>query len=139
MSVLDKLTITIKTSNIDGAGTDADIFLVTSIRNNPVSPGTSLRLPDLPGNENERGESTVYTIDAPRRDMTPEKLCAFTLINGMNGNAPGWHVDRVSIEGADSNGKNWLLVDHELRRWLDTKEVSGPAAPLNLLTPWKPI
>ncbi len=135
---LVRFKIEVHTGNVDKAGTDADIFLVFTVRNGPVSNGVCVKLPDLKGNENEKNSTANYEIPSPRPDITTDSLVGLTLVNGMNGNDPGWFVDTVSIKGYTAANIEYCVVDAGSPgqdRWLDTKEKAGPAAPLTMRSP----
>jgi hypothetical protein len=96
-------------------------------------------MPDLPGNENEQGKSVTYRVNAPP-GVTNENLVGLTLVNGMNGNKPGWFVHSVEITGFTPAGSDFCIVRMlDLNRWLDTGEHKlpddGPARPLLMRTP----
>ena len=128
--------VEVATSNLDGAGTDADIYFLIAWRNAAEARGSSLRLPNQPGNDNEAGASVLYQFNAylPIADL--DQIVSLALVNGMNNNRPGWHVRRVEVDAVMDNNEAWNLVDTEIDRWLDTKAETGPAVVLPLKVPF---
>lgn len=133
-STFRRFNVDITTSDRENAGTDASIYLVFSIKGAPRSSGAVVKLPHK-GGDDERGKSTRCSIDAPP-GVTLDNLVGLTLVNGMNGDRPGWHVAEVTIKGYTEQGSEyWVVQSQRLDRWLDTKEPAGPAAALELFTP----
>ncbi len=106
--------VTIRTSDIGGAGTDADVFLTVFGTQTPdgVKAPTDL---DGSGNVFESGDTDTFkvTFNVPIGEL--EKI---TLSHDDSGPGSGWHVRDVKIK--DPN--NGETVTFEFNRWLATDE-----------------
>ena len=131
MSKVKAVRVDIKTSDIKYAGTDSNIYLLIGWK----TGGVTVRLPDQPGNDNVQGQSTSYkfAIHLPE-DL--EQIVSLSLVNGMNKEHPGWHVESVNIEAVTDDNSSWKLCAVQLGRWLDTKESTGNGVVLPLKDPF---
>jgi hypothetical protein len=133
MAVLKKLKIAIKTSSDQFAGTDATIYLVLAVGDG----GRIYRLPTHKS-ELEAGKTDIYKVsltDGPELGA----IRTMMLVNGMDGQSPGWKILWVKIDVVDSDGHAWKLVDAMLQRWLDVKDNLAPTAFLPLLHPFEDL
>jgi hypothetical protein len=64
-----------------------------------------------------------------------QDIIALTLVNVMDKDNPGWHVQRVDVYTRNQSGQEFRLTlgGSGVYRWLDTKQPGGPAAPLAVL------
>ena len=127
--LIKQVVLWVETSNIKNAGTDADIYLSICWIQNGRGKGLIYDLPDLPGDDNEKGETELYAFEI-LDNIQLRDIAAILLINGMDGDAPGWHVKRVKMAVRDSAGQQWLIINSNINTWLDTKEPNGPVEPL---------
>ncbi|KAK9824333.1 hypothetical protein WJX72_009517 [[Myrmecia] bisecta] len=102
--------VTVATSDIRGAGTDANVMLVVF---GAAGHTPELRL-DSHKNNFERGRSDVFTLRAP--DVGP--IDHIKIGQDQTGPAPGWHLDRVEIVNKTRNTprlvfpcQQWLAAD----------------------------
>jgi len=129
MALLQKLKIAIKTSSEAFAGTDATIFIGLI----SASGGRVYRLPTR-REDLEVGRLDVYTVLLPDGPDL-EELAGVVLVNGMNGQSPGWRVLWVKVDGVDSEGRSWRFVDTIVEKWLDVREGGAPLVALPVLRP----
>lgn len=85
-----RYTITVKTGNVSGAGTDAHI---TASIYGSKSQLLSLNL-DNPGNDNERNAADTYTFYG--NDIGT--INSLYIIQDNSGSHPGWYVDWITVE-----------------------------------------
>ncbi|CAG9464667.1 unnamed protein product [Pedinophyceae sp. YPF-701] len=105
--------IKVYTSDIRGAGTDANVFCMIYGEHGQTM---ELRL-DNNKNNFERGREDVFTVKA--RDVgKPAKL---RIGHDNSGMGPGWHLDRVEVRNR-GEGPTAPLVTFQCGRWLATDE-----------------
>ncbi|PAA79474.1 hypothetical protein BOX15_Mlig008366g2 [Macrostomum lignano] len=114
-TLLDKLTynVSVKTGDVSGAGTDANVFL--NIFGDKGETGErQLKASEAAFNKFERNRTDLFRIESP--DIG--KLERIRIRHdGSNPNA-GWFLDWVRI-AVPSQGKQYNFAAH---RWLDTNE-----------------
>ena len=130
-----RLIVEVKTSTVNDAGTDADIWMAMTVNvGGNVNTTTFMLTGQGAGNANQKGKTTTYNMPTPIGNNL-QFLSSVVLINGMNGDSPGWHVENVKIVVEDTKGEKWTILDNRVNRWLDTKEKVGPALGLSFRLP----
>ncbi|XP_019387226.1 PREDICTED: lipoxygenase homology domain-containing protein 1 [Crocodylus porosus] len=115
--------ITVYTSDIFGAGTDADVFIVLY-----GNTGISTRQKSLCLNKRERKmyfeRNSVNQFIVELEDVGDfiEKIRIGHNGAGIN---PGWHLDRVDIRRLLPNGKGSETITFPCERWLAKSEDDG--------------
>uniref|UniRef100_A0A1I8HA00 Lipoxygenase homology domain-containing protein 1 n=1 Tax=Macrostomum lignano TaxID=282301 RepID=A0A1I8HA00_9PLAT len=114
-SMLDKMSynVSVKTGDVAGAGTDANVFL-TIFGKNGETGERQLRASDSALNKFERNRIDMFKIESP--DIGELERIRIR----HDGSLPnsGWFLDWVRI-AVPSRGKQYLFAAH---RWLDTNE-----------------
>ncbi len=102
-------TISIRTSDVRLAGTDANVYIVLE-----GTDGTTPRIKlDTGNNDHERGSLTVHTVNS----IDVGNLRSIRLLHDDTGVGPGWRVDSVTIRKQNSpnlwtfHGIGWLAKD----------------------------
>lgn len=135
---LRKLKVVIETTGTGDGGTDANIYLGATWHDGNGSDGSVFELPSRKS-DFEKGQTSTVGVSIPESarlyGVPLGALGTFMLINGMNGDRPGWHVRAVHIFGYADDGHTYLLSDTTVDRWLDTKENSGPAVVIPVKSP----
>jgi len=113
--------ITVRTSDVRGAGTDANVFCVIY---GPRGSTEELRL-DNSKNNFERGREDVFRVRG--RDVgVPDRL---RIGHDSSGFGPGWHLDFVSVV----NQADPTSVTFRCNKWLASNEGDGQT--VRVLTP----
>lgn len=128
---LEWLHIDFLTGNKKKAGTDAKIFVGFIL---DAGKGITFLVPDEPGNDHEKNRSTPHRLALGSFDLDSHSIKGMFVVNGMNGDSPGWFLEKVSMFGRDVNGKCWQYTNKSLSRWLDTKQATGPTAIVEIAT-----
>ena len=131
---LDSMVVWIKTADVKKAGTDANIYLSVNWKEGRQrGRGAVFLLPNLKGNDNERGDENRFAFKITN-DIPLLEISGLTLINGMNNKGAGWRVEKIRIAVA-TRGTNrrffWLTEGDKnyqnIDKWLDSKDANGPA------------
>lgn len=109
---MTKYEIYVVTSNRDGAGTDANVFL--QIYGDRISDSGVIKLRRSAKNLNkfERGSTERFDIESPSLG----ELKGIRIGHDNSGLAPGWHLEKVIIRNKD---KKWEFICDQ---WLDKSE-----------------
>lgn len=131
---ISSIDVSITTSNIKKAGTNAKPSLI--IR---YSGGEFIvPLPNLPGNDNERGKTTTW-MNVPLGRAIPAKIDEILLTHNNAGKGPGWSVDQILITAPiDNHQTSVVLARASLNRWLSHGHGMVASIPLISATDTKP-
>ncbi|XP_075441794.1 lipoxygenase homology domain-containing protein 1 isoform X2 [Ascaphus truei] len=115
--------ITVYTSDIFGAGTDADVFIVLYGRDGVCSQQKSLCVNKRERRMYfERNSVDQFIVELEDIGDVIEKIRIGHNDKGMNS---GWHLDRVEIRRLLPNGKGSQTVTFPCERWLAKSEDDG--------------
>lgn len=126
---LRRLIVTTETSARENAGTDASLYLAVHWRSGSEARGKLYKFPGNPGDDTEAGRTDRFEFNVDD-SIGIADICGLTLISGMNGGSPDWHVRRVQIVGENQNREQFSLTDTEVDRWLANSTGPGPAVAL---------
>ena len=117
-----ELKVTMVTSDIEDAGSDAGFFLEFHQHN----PKKSIQMPNLPHDEREAGATDTYRILDPDLKIEDFEQGYVRLRNDNTGNKPGWYCKSLFITAIDEDGNDHSLVDMpDVHRWLAASEPAG--------------
>jgi hypothetical protein len=103
--------ITLYTGKVDGAGTDADVFITLY-----GSSGTSDEFElDNPGDDREWGAVDIYHLEIKK---ALGELKNVRIRHSNSGDGPGWYLEKINIKH-EATGREWVFP---CDRWLATDE-----------------
>uniref|UniRef100_H3CLV0 Lipoxygenase homology PLAT domains 1 n=1 Tax=Tetraodon nigroviridis TaxID=99883 RepID=H3CLV0_TETNG len=115
--------IKVFTSDVFGAGTDADVFVVLYGRNAVCTQQKSLCVNKRERRMSfERGAEDMFIVELADVGDVIEKIRIGHDNRGVN---PGWHLDRVEIRRLLRKGKGSETVIFPCERWLAKSEDDG--------------
>jgi hypothetical protein len=149
MAELRQLWVTLTTGDVEGAGTEADLYLEFALR------GLSIKLPDQVGDDLERPSSQTppltgssnatsyifHVSNLATADFVPGTV---SLRNGNQSPVPGdlgrfsqgWRCHAVLVIGLGEDGRFYPLVAmSNVDRWLAADQPEGLVLSLDVLKP----
>jgi len=107
-------TVTITTGTVDGAGTDANVFITLYGENSKQTGECQL---DGPENDFENGQIDIFNLLGPRV-IDVGNITRVNLRHDNSGEKAGWYVTEVRIKN-NNTGYEWV---YPVNRWLAVDE-----------------